>query len=118
ANPEVLPGFEHTKQFYLYISWCISNFIQKDSPIMSLLKISFSRFMRTGKGSFFMAKKLTLNDPFWNSSTIYNDHILMLAITYLVNCFGCNILTNAALTLLQYSNISACYLYYFVDNLL
>src|SRR5699024_10368591 len=99
ANPEVLPGFEHTKQLYLYISWCISNFIQKDSPIMSLLNISFSRFMRTGTGSFFMANKLTLLDPFCHSFTISNDHILMLAITYFFNCFGCTILTHAALSL-------------------
>ena len=94
-----LSFFQHPQHLGLSQGVHIANFIQEDCPSMRLFELSFALLGGASKGSFFMPKKLTLNQGIGQSRAVDGNESSFFPGTAIMNFAGQQFFTRAAVSL-------------------
>ena len=80
--------FEYTQQTYLRGQRQFAHFIQEDGSAVGHFKIPATGLGGSGKGSFFVPKKFTVNGAFRDSTAVDGDVLGVLAVRKRMDDFG------------------------------
>src|SRR5690606_32082281 len=85
SNPTVL---ENSKEFDLKVEWKFTDFVQEKSPPRGLLEEARALMNGVGESAALVAKKLALEEVFWDRTAIDGDEGLTLSHAAVVNRLG------------------------------